>query len=81
MNTKELINSLNRMKVQTGSLACLGCGHEHNCSVHGCAIIREAAELLNMYMLALMLVSEERDAAIKQLRSIARGIDQNWKWK
>ena len=81
MNTKELINSLNRMKVQTGSLACLGCGHENNCGVHGCAIIREAAELLNMYMLALMLVSEERDAAIKQLRSIARSIDQNWKRK
>ena len=46
MNTKELINSLNRLKVQTGSLACLGCGHEHGCGVHGCAIIREAVEAL-----------------------------------
>ena len=46
MNIKELINSLNRLKVQTGSLACLGCGHEHNCGVHGCAIIREAADKL-----------------------------------
>ena len=81
MKTDELIKALGQLKVQTGSLACLGCGHEHNCSVHGCAIIREAAELLNMYMLALMLVSEERDAAIKQLRSIARSIDQNWKRK
>lgn len=46
MNTKELINSLNRLKVQTGSLACLGCGHEHNCGTCGCAIIREAADKL-----------------------------------
>ena len=27
-----------------GAEACLGCGHEHNCSTHGCTIIREAAE-------------------------------------
>nr|DAV66134.1 MAG TPA: hypothetical protein [Caudoviricetes sp.] len=46
VNIKELINSLNRLKVQTGSLACLGCGHEHNCGTGGCAIIREAADKL-----------------------------------
>lgn len=46
MNIKELINSLNRLKVQTGSLACLGCGHEHNCGIHGCAVLREAADKL-----------------------------------
>ena len=46
MNIKELINSLNRLKVQTGSLACLGCGHEHTCGTGGCAIIREAADKL-----------------------------------
>ena len=31
MKTDELIKALGRLKVQTGSLACLGCGHEHNC--------------------------------------------------
>ena len=46
MNIKELINYLNRLKVQTGSLACLGCGHEHNCGPGGCAISREAADKL-----------------------------------
>lgn len=30
MKTDELIEALRRLKVQTGSLACLGCGHEHN---------------------------------------------------
>ena len=43
----ELIKSLHRLKVETGSIACLGCGHEHNCGIHGCAIIREAAERLD----------------------------------
>jgi hypothetical protein len=46
MKTDELIEALRRLKVQTGSLACLGCGHEHNCGVHGCAIMREAADKL-----------------------------------
>lgn len=44
MKTEELIRELQKLKMQTGSLACLGCGHEHGCSVHGCAIIRAAAK-------------------------------------
>lgn len=46
MKTNELIKALNHMKVQTGSLMCLGCGYEHSCGLHGCAIIREAADRL-----------------------------------
>lgn len=46
MGHKELLAALNTLKVQTGSLACLGCGYEHGCSVHGCAILREAVEQL-----------------------------------
>lgn len=41
MTDKELIAALRRLKVQTGSLACMGCGREHNCGIHGCAILRE----------------------------------------
>ncbi|MBR2132259.1 MAG: hypothetical protein IJ955_06940 [Oscillospiraceae bacterium] len=46
MKTQELLTALRRMKVATGSLICLGCGYEHGCSVHGCAIIREAVARL-----------------------------------
>lgn len=46
MSLKELITALHRLKVETGSIACLGCGHEHNCGIHGCTIIREATENL-----------------------------------
>ena len=42
----ELIQALNRLKVQTGSLVCLGCGYEHNCTTKGCRIMREAVEQL-----------------------------------
>lgn len=41
MTDKELIANLRRLKVQTGSLVCLGCGYEHNCGIHGCAILRD----------------------------------------
>ena len=41
MSDRELIASLRRLKVQTGSLVCLGCGYEHNCGIHGCRILRE----------------------------------------
>lgn len=46
MTDVEILAALSRLKVQTGSLACLGCGYEHNCGVHGCAIMREAADLI-----------------------------------
>lgn len=46
MNDKELIAALRRLKVETGCIACLGCGYERNCSVHGCHIMRVAAERL-----------------------------------
>lgn len=41
MGDNDLIAALRRLKVQTGSLVCLGCGREHNCGIHGCAILRE----------------------------------------
>ena len=49
MERAELIRALRRMKAETGSLVCLGCGYEHNCSTRGCAIIRAAAEELEAF--------------------------------
>lgn len=47
MTREKLLQALNRLKVQTGSLVCLGCGYEHNCSTKGCRILREAVEQLS----------------------------------
>ena len=46
MTKHELIAALKRLKVKTGSLVCLGCGYEHNCGIHGCAILRAAVDAL-----------------------------------
>ena len=46
MTRHELIAALKRLKVETGSLVCFGCGHEHSCGIHGCAILRTAVDAL-----------------------------------
>lgn len=46
MTNAELAAALRRIAPETGSLACLGCGYEHDCGIHGCALLREAAERL-----------------------------------
>ena len=37
---------LNCAKPLDAALRNHGCGYEHNCSLHGCAVIREAVEIL-----------------------------------
>ena len=44
MDDKTLLHALRKLKVETGSFACMGCGYEHDCGIHGCAIMREAAK-------------------------------------
>ena len=44
MDFSATLAALRRLRVETGSLVCFGCGHEHNCSTHGCAILRNAVE-------------------------------------
>ena len=43
---ESLADALLRAKVQTGSLACFGCGYEHDCGIHGCTLIGEAVKVL-----------------------------------
>lgn len=46
MSPEALIRALRRMASETGSLNCLGCGHEHSCSTHGCTVLKAAAETI-----------------------------------
>lgn len=78
MVNEELLRALKTMRVQTGSLACMGCGYEHNCGVHGCAILREAGEALSEQDACLIQARAnaehykgERDRAVAQLRKLA----------
>lgn len=45
---RKLIDALKRIKVETGSLVCLGCGYENSCGVRGCSILRNAAMQLEL---------------------------------
>lgn len=48
MNREQVIKNLRRLKVQTGSLACIGCECEDVCSINGCAIIGDAIRILSV---------------------------------
>ena len=44
--TQEELRQLHRLDIEHRPEACFGCGLEHNCSVHGCSVIRKALRLL-----------------------------------
>ena len=46
MSVDEIIGWLRSNRAETGSLMCFGCGHEHNCGIHGCAVMRAAADAM-----------------------------------
>lgn len=48
MDRNELLRALRRLKVETGSFVCFGCGLEHDCSTRGCAILRVAISALEL---------------------------------
>lgn len=43
MTNEEIVKWLRSRKIETGSLLCLGCGYEHHCGIHGCAVMLAAA--------------------------------------
>ena len=74
MRDSELVSAIRRLKVETGSFACMGCGHEHNCGVSGCAVMREAADRIanqSTHIAALQKEIEKLRGQNKQLREAA----------
>lgn len=61
MRPHEIMRALRRLRVETGSLACAGCGHEHNCGLHGCAIIRAAANLIDSQRALIQALKQAND--------------------
>lgn len=41
------LRQLRRLAVERRPAACCGCGYEHHCTTHGCAVIRKALEALD----------------------------------
>lgn len=48
MEFYELAKALRAMKVETGSLVCLGCQYEDHCGIKGCAILKNAASAIDI---------------------------------
>lgn len=67
MSTNDLLEALTRLRVETGSLACLGCGREHNCSTKGCRILREAADLIRQLTAENVVLPDGQASAIESL--------------
>lgn len=70
MESQDLVSAIRRLKVETGSLACMGCGHEHNCGVSGCAVMREAADRIvnqSTHIAALQMEIEKLRGQNEQL--------------
>lgn len=70
-----LIKNLRCLAAQTNhvSEACLGCGHEHGCSVHGCALIRAAADTLEQI---LPEVESTRNDLVKRLMAAEKELQE-----
>lgn len=46
MKRDEIVAALRWLRPESGDFACEGCGWENSCGVHGCRIMREAADML-----------------------------------
>ena len=68
MTTEALLEALARLRVETGSLACLGCGYEHHCSVRGCQILRETAAQLEQLAAENVVLPGGQASAIESLQ-------------
>lgn len=88
MTNEEIVKALKRLRVETGSLSCLGCGYEHSCNVHGCQILREAAAQLEHFTAenralrsalaprpAKRAQKQARDASVTFLREMAKELN------
>lgn len=42
----EIVSGLRYRQLGPGTVACLGCDWENSCSIHGCRVLQEAADML-----------------------------------
>lgn len=72
-NEMGIVEALRRLGVETGSLACLGCGHEHSCGIRGCAIIRDAAGLIEV-LSAQLTEAQGRESQLMEERRLLKQV-------
>lgn len=68
---RELARRMREMAVNTGGLNCLGCGYEHNCGVHGCAVLKRAADLIENQQHEIAALMQANEALRQQQQWIS----------
>lgn len=69
MTDKQLSDQLRKLKINTKSIACLGCEYENGCSTKGCRLIGIAANRLEEHGNAI--------ETIKAMHTAARGVEKS----
>lgn len=78
MTNAELADALRGIAKEAGPLRCHGCKYEHNYGIHGCDLMREAAERIKRMdtygsMSQIVMVFEEMSELQKELCKYLRG--------
>ena len=68
-NEDRIIADLRRISIDNHR--CFACGQDHNCSIHGCAIIREGVELIQSLQ-ASLVESEQARSELGQRLALAQ---------
>lgn len=71
MDRADLLRALRRLAKPDG-FRCLGCGYEHNCSTHGCAVIWEAIRDIQTLALKSMPPKDPMLPAGKEVTPLER---------
>lgn len=61
MELKEIICGLR--KGAPDKHRCFGCGYEHNCGIHGCQVMKEAATQLELFQTAIHRIEKMHEHA------------------
>ena len=77
MDCEKTLQALKRMKVETGSLLCAGCGHEHDCGIRGCAILRNAVEHMEVLLAHYDHLNKLLDDQEEELRRYQGAFNEN----
>lgn len=74
MDHEKLLKALERLSLEPGSLVCLGCGWEHDCSTHGCAILRGVRSELEEAEARADEAEASLAAAVRDMEAMAAAI-------
>lgn len=87
MTNADLAAALRRIAPKAVSLVvCFGCGHEHNCGIHGCALLLEAAERIKRMDKQLREYGDchtcvhDKPCGYDDITCVACERSENWEW-